>query len=237
MVVLGGPEHILAKARVAERVVAVGDPGRATLLAGLLEDARLESDRRGLLVYTGRWKGREVTVATHGMGAPSALIVFEELYMLGARTIVRLGTAGGLPGRAEPGDVVVASAASMLAHGCGLEAYTPGLVPPLGPDPMLTVRLYESLAGSGLRVRLGPVFCSDSFYAERGLLERILATGSLAVEMEGAALFALSHIRGFRSAAAFMVSNVVGGGFLPGAELERLARRVGPAVLDAIIED
>lgn len=230
------PAHISREARVAERVVAVGDPGRARLLAGILEDPRLESDRRGLLVYTGKWRGVDVTIATHGMGAPSALIVFEELYMLGARIIVRLGTAGGLPGRAGPGSIVVASSAAMVAHGCGLEAYTPGLVPPLGPDPLLASRLYEALRERGFDARIGPVFCSDSFYAEAGLMDRIALTGALAVEMESAALFALSHIRGFRSAGVFIVSNMVGGGFLPAERLGGLARAVGSAILDVLVD-
>ena len=230
------PVHLLAGEPVAERVIAVGDPGRARLLAGLLEESRLVSDNRGLLVFNGKWRGVPVTVATHGMGAPSALIVFEELAMLGAKVIVRLGTAGGIPGRAGPGDIVVASSASMLRHGCGLEAYLPRIVPPLSPDPRLTLLLAEKLSAAGLRVVVGPVFCSDSFYAETGLLEELERAGIVAVEMEAAALFALSHMRGFRAAAAFVVSNTLGGEFLDPGRLASMASLAGRRVLDALVE-
>jgi len=232
------PVHISPSARVAEKVVAVGDPGRASRIAErLLEGATLESSNRGLLVYTGYWKGVEVTVATHGIGAPSSLIVFEELVMLGASRIVRLGTAGGVPGRAVPGDVVVASGSSMLRHGCGLEAYTPRIVPPLSPDPRLVLSLSRALEGRGLRVLVAPVFCSDSFYAETGLAEELEAAGLAAVEMESAALFALSHIRGFEAAAALIVSNELGGGFLPRDRLERLELEVASGVLDVLVNE
>jgi len=215
----------------------VGDPGRASRIAErLLEGASLESDNRGLLVYTGYWRGAEVTIATHGMGAPSALIVFEELVMLGASRIVRLGTAGGVPGRAVPGDVVVASGAAMLRHGCGLEAYAPSIAPPTSPDPGLTLRLAASLERRGLRVVLAPVFCSDSFYAESRLADEIESVGVAAVEMESAALFALSHVRGFEAGAALIVSNELGGGFLPRERLEKLELEAAAAVLDAIID-
>ncbi len=211
----GRPAHIDPSARVASRVIAVGDPDRARAIAGLLEEPSLESDRRGLLVYTGLWEGAPVTVATHGMGAPSALIVFEELYMLGARVIVRLGTAGSLAEGLEPGELLVADSAVMARHGCGLDAYSPHLTPVLSPDLELTLDIYRELSSRGERARLGPVFCSDSFYAESYLAGEAARIGALAVEMEAAALFALARIRGFRAAAAFVVSNRVGGGFAP----------------------
>jgi len=90
------PLHILAKPEdIAPRVITSGDPARVKQLASYLEDARLVNENRGFLVYTGKYKGVDVTVATHMIGAPSAAIVFEELIMLGAKLIVRFGTCGG----------------------------------------------------------------------------------------------------------------------------------------------
>ncbi|MEM4732552.1 MAG: nucleoside phosphorylase, partial [Desulfurococcaceae archaeon] len=91
------PVHIKAsKEDIAGNVIAGGDPYRVELLKQLLEDARVVNTHRGLLVTTGYYKGTKVTIATHGIGAPSAAIVFEELAQLGAKRIVRLGTAGGI---------------------------------------------------------------------------------------------------------------------------------------------
>ncbi|WP_062662555.1 phosphorylase family protein [Aeropyrum camini] len=107
------PVHLEAgPGDIAPLAVAVGDPGRADRLASsLLEDARLVSSARGLRVYTGSFNGSEVTIATHGIGGPSAAIVFEELRMLGAEVMVRLGTSGGLSKDLRLGDVVVAAGA------------------------------------------------------------------------------------------------------------------------------
>lgn len=94
---------------IAERVVIVGDPERARQLSELLVGARLVNENRGLITYTGKYNGVDITVATHGIGAPpSAAIVIEELISMGARFIVRLGTAGGaLRREIGIGDVVV----------------------------------------------------------------------------------------------------------------------------------
>ena len=64
---------------VAERVIVCGAPERVQRASKLLENAELVSGKRGLLIYTGGYKGAEVTVATTGMGGASAAIVVEEL--------------------------------------------------------------------------------------------------------------------------------------------------------------
>ncbi len=218
-------------------MVAVGDPDRARLLSGFLDSPRLVNSRRCLLVYTGEWKGIPVTVATHGVGAGSAGIVFEELAMLGAEAIVRLGTAGGLPGRVNVGDIVVSDSAVTVPGGCGTGQYSPSLVPPLAPDPRLTVALINELSRRGVEPVVGPVFCSDAFYAESGYLDRLSRLGVVAVEMESAILYTVARLRGLRSAAVFLVSNVVGGGeFYTTEELAKGFELAFKAILDVLVD-
>jgi len=89
------PHIVSAKPEdISKNVIAVGDPGRVELLATLLENPKVVNKHRGLIVVTGYYKNAKVTIATHGMGCPSANIVFEELGILGAKRIVRLGTSG-----------------------------------------------------------------------------------------------------------------------------------------------
>jgi 5'-methylthioadenosine phosphorylase len=202
-----GPQHIKAKeGEVAERVVVSGDPARVTQLSNDLKDARLVNDNRGLLVYSGEFGGKEFTVACHGIGAPSLAIVVEELIMLGARAIVRLGTCGGLLRPMTVGDLVVATGATYL--GGTLDQYLGErrIVPK--PDSELTTLLLDTAQDEGVKHYAGPVFSSDAFYAEDSdFVRRWSAKGCVGVEMECATLFGLGTLRGVKTAGALVVSD------------------------------
>ncbi|MHB9302511.1 purine-nucleoside phosphorylase [Thermofilum pendens] len=199
------PYHIKAE-RVAGRVLVVGDPGRARLVAGMLEDARLVNENRGLLVYNGFWRGVEVSVATHGMGGAGAAIVFEELLQLGGRTLVRLGTTGAIRGEVEVGDFVVPSSAFHHPGGLFLQYFGDICVSP-SPDLELAWLLASEARSAGLKVWTAPVVSSDAFYAETGeVISRWASFGAVSVEMECATLFAVTRLRGARSAAILLVN-------------------------------
>jgi 5'-methylthioadenosine phosphorylase len=221
---------------IAEDVIAVGDPGRVDLLSQLLQDPRVVNEHRGLKVVTGWYKGVRATIATHGIGCPSAMIVFEELGKLGARRIVRVGTTGGLRSGMRPGDIVVATGAGYTQGGCGLGQYMPGVCGATSPSPVLTARIMESLARLGGRFTAGPVFSSDAFYAEDpSFAERMSHLGFVAVEMEAAGLFALGWARGWETAAVLVVSDVLTSEekvFLTTRELADKFMLVGRAVLE-----
>lgn len=239
------PLHIKAgPGDVARSVIVVGDPGRARLLASMLNDARIVNDHRGLLVYTGLWRGKPVSVAVHGIGGPSALIVFEELYMLGAKVMIRLGTCGGIKTSLRLGDIVVVPGAAYYCGGAGLSGYSePGSCLPAVADPLLTLRLKEAIEerirGSGASVVAAPVVTSDSFYAEsEGFRDYWDKRGVAAVEMECASLLALSWIRGFKAGCVLIVSDLLFNGFphIDSGLLEDRVRAVAPAVLDVAVD-
>ncbi|RLG82722.1 MAG: nucleoside phosphorylase [Thermoprotei archaeon] len=201
--------HLKAKpGDIAENVIAVGDPGRVELLSKLLSDSRVVNTHRGFLTITGRYKDIKVTLATHGIGGPSAAIIFEELKMLGAKRIVRIGTAGGLVKEVKIGSIVLATGAGMACNGAGLNLYAPNHCLPTSPDPVLTFKIKEKLDESNIEYHLGPVYSSDSFYAEDPeLAHRLSKLGYKAIEMECATLFALGWMRGFKTAALLVISD------------------------------
>ena len=82
-----------------------------SLFDGGLDKARLVTQYRSLLGYTGTYKGKPVSVQTSGMGTPSFSIVMEELLNLGVKRFIRTGTCGGIGRGLQTGDVVVATAA------------------------------------------------------------------------------------------------------------------------------
>src|SRR3954463_15849773 len=103
------PIHVRAEpGDFAESVLLPGDPLRAKYVAeNFFEGARLVTEERGMLGYTGIYKGEPVSVQATGMGCPSASIVAEELIQLGARNLLRIGTCGAYSRELQLGDLIV----------------------------------------------------------------------------------------------------------------------------------
>ena len=104
------PIHIRAEpGEYAEAVLLPGDPLRAKYIAETyFDDVVQRNAERGLLGFTGTWKGKPVSVQGTGMGCPGATIVFEELVQLGCKKLIRVGTCGGLQPSHALGDLIVA---------------------------------------------------------------------------------------------------------------------------------
>ena len=106
--------HIAAEpGDFAPAVLMPGDPKRARRIAELLmDDARLVTDVRGMLGFTGTVNGRPLSVMGSGMGQPSFTIYATELFsQFGVERIIRVGTAGALSPKVKVGDVIVATGA------------------------------------------------------------------------------------------------------------------------------
>lgn len=233
------PYHILAKpGDISERVLAVGDPSRADLIAReLLEDAELVNANRGFNTYTGLFEGVRVSVATHGIGGPSAAIVVEELAMLGAKLIVRLGTCGGLVGEVRVGGTVVALGAAYPLGGT-VGMYAGGLCYPAVADPEVALELRRALLEEGLDVWMGLVASSDAFHAEEENLPVWSSLGMIAVEMECATVFSVARLRGLKVGAALLViDNLATGEFFEAGSGERgkLELRAARGALKALV--
>ncbi|AHC51532.1 5'-methylthioadenosine phosphorylase [Sulfolobus acidocaldarius SUSAZ] len=232
------PVHILAKkGDVAERVIIAGDPGRVRYIAKFLDDVRTVNENRGFLVYTGKYKGIDISVATHGIGGPSIAIVLEELIMLGGKTFVRFGTTGALASDIEIGDYILVSGASYNPSSIVYQYFKENVCISATPDFELSSALYNSFKNRKLKFHVGNVFSSDAFYAEDAeFAKRWYERGNIAVEMECSTLFILSRSRKVRSGAVLVVSdNLVKGGWISKEELENKVKEGVYAVLDALI--
>lgn len=216
--------HLQPTAELAGRVLLPGDPGRALLLAQALLDApKMFNHHRGLWGYTGAAPdGAPLTIQATGMGAPSAAIVVAELADLGAERVVRVGTCGALSPALALGDLVAVETA------IGADGVSAALGP-AAPDATLTAALAAD--------HRGPVVTTDLFYdPDLGRQEAWVADGALAVEMECAAVFAVTARRGLAAAALLLVSDLV----LPGRErigedaLRAGEERLGRAALAAV---
>lgn len=193
---------------IGKYVFLPGDPARADYIAqNFLDDAKLVARNREFTTWTGSLCGVPVSVASTGIGGPSAAIAMEELVMCGADTFIRIGTCGGMQAEVPSGQLVIASAAVRM-EGTSHE-YMPSAFPAV-PDFGLTRLLEDAAQELGNRFVTGVVHCKDSFYGQHSpermpIANRLesdwdawIQAGVLASEMESAALFTVAstlHVR------------------------------------------
>lgn len=232
------PYHVRANpGDYSEACLLPGDPLRAKYIAEtFMEGVEQRNWERGLLGYTGTYKGQPVSVQASGMGCPSAAIVIEELVQIGVRRIVRVGTCGGLQADLRIGDLVIALAAapadSTALHLIGNEPHAPTA------DFELTHAAVHAAKEQGKRARIGPVVSSDIFYnPDGGQYQRWSDRGILAVEMEAAVLFTLGALRKVQTACLLVVSDVVVEGEfvrITDEEMKRAVDGMTELALDAV---
>jgi DeoD family purine-nucleoside phosphorylase len=204
------PIHVRAEpGEYAEAVLLPGDPLRAKYIAETyLDDVVQRNGERGLLGYTGTYKGKSVSVQGTGMGCPGATIVFEELIQLGCKKLIRVGTCGGLQAHHALGDLIVALSA-VPADSTAMHL--------VNGEPHCPTASWELIHGAvhaakeqGQSLHVGPIVSSDLFYnPNEGQYERWSARGVLAVEMEASALFTVAAIRGVQAGCLLTVSDIV----------------------------
>jgi purine-nucleoside phosphorylase len=230
------PIHIHASEDdLAGIVLMPGDPARAERIAERLEDAVCYNRNRGLLGFTGTYRGVRLSVQTSMMGAPSSAIVAEELAQLGVHTFIRVGTAGALGARVNPGDLVVATASTPLDGTTA--AYLEGR--PYAPSASFAVvhALVTAASAKGAIVHVGPIVTDDVFYhpgADR--LAPWVAFGALAVEMEASALFTVAARHNLAAGAIVTISNFVGAAdWLDPADMQRAVDLMIDGALEAAV--
>ncbi len=174
---------------IAETVIMAGDPLRVKFMAETFLDNPVQFNNvRGMLGFTGTYKGKRVSVMGHGMGMPSIGIYTYELYnFFGVKTIIRVGSAGSIQHDLHVGDLVVAMGACTNSnYACQYEL--PGTFAPIA-DFSLVREAVETCERLGYRYKVGNVFSSDVFYGENPHNDKWINMGVLAVEMEIAALY------------------------------------------------
>jgi len=229
----------------APLVLLPGDPDRARAIAkrfdGGLDGARQVSAHRGMLGWTGSYRGVPVSVQTTGMGSPSMAIIAEELLRLGVRRLVRVGTCGGIGEGIRTGDVVIATAAAPVDGATRTHLDGDPYAPVADFD--LTRSLVDAARALDLRTHVGPVATVDLLYNPHpDYIPKWRTRGILAFEMEAAALFYLSrraraegHVA--RAACILTVSDVLSETltteqtYLPLDDLQRATGRMIDAAL------
>lgn len=216
--------HIGAKpGDIAETVLMPGDPYRAKWAAEtFLQDAVCVNETRGMLGFTGTWNGHPVTIQGSGMGMPSLSIYANELIRdFGAKTLIRIGSAGAMQEDVKVRDLVIAMTATTLS--------TPsrGIFREVNYAPCANWSLLSAAAsaakGLDVGVHVGGIYSSDVFYDERpDLTKEMTRHGVLAVEMEAAELYTVAARHGARALAVLTISDhLLTGEALPSDQREK----------------
>ena len=201
--------HIGAQpGEIAETVLMPGDPLRAKWAAEtFLTDPVCINQVRGMLGYTGFWRGQRVTIHGSGMGMASLSIYANELIRdYGAKTLIRIGSCGAMQSHVGIRDVIIAMAATTLS--------TPssGIFRELNFAPHADWSLLRAAVTAAeqrnVPTHVGGIYSADVFYDERPDLNEIMTRhGILGVEMEAAELYNLALRHKVRALAVLTVSD------------------------------
>lgn len=201
--------HIGAKeGEIAEKVIMAGDPLRAKFMAEtFLENPVLYNSVRGMLGYTGTYKGKRVSVQGHGMGIPSIGIYTYELFnFYGVKSIIRTGSAGAFHPDLKLGDIVIGMG-SCTDSNYGAQYNLPGTFAPIADFDL--VRAAAAKAEElGVSYKVGNLLASDVFYGDSAdSWKAWQKMGVLAVEMEATALYMNAARSGNKALAICTISD------------------------------
>lgn len=230
--------HIEAKpGEIAETVLMPGDPLRAKWIAEtFLENPVCYNRIRGMLGYTGTYKGNRVSVQGSGMGMPSAMIYFHELINdYGVKNIIRVGSAGSYQKDVKLNDVVLAMAASTTSGMNNSRFINSDYSPTADFD--LFIKAVNYARENNIPIKAGNVLSSDEFYGDDPEEYKLWAQyGVLCVEMETAGLYTIAAKYNIKALTILTISDsLVTGERLPAKDRETTFKNMVQIALAAAI--
>ena len=218
------PPHIGAKkGDIAETILLPGDPLRAKYIAEtFLQDIVQYNNVRGMLGFTGTYKGKKVSVQGTGMGVPSIGIYSHELIAeYGCKNLIRVGTAGSLQENVKIRDVVLAMSASTDSAINKLRFNGADYAPTANAE--LLFKAYEVGKAKGLSMKAGNILTSDTFYGdEPEAWKKWAKFRVLCVEMETAQLYTTAAKFGVNALTILTISDSLVTGEATSAEERQL---------------
>lgn len=202
------PHNCAKKEDIANIVIMPGDPKRAKFITeNYLEDYKLVNDVRGMLAYTGFYKGKRITVMASGMGMPSIGIYSYELFKFyDVDVIIRVGSMGAYDESLDLYDVVLASESYSESSFAKVQNNVDDKV--LLSNSYLNEKILETANENNIKVHTGRVDSTDVFYGENSDIDHLNKTlGCLGAEMETFALFHNANVLNKKATAILTVSD------------------------------
>ena len=201
--------HIDAKKNeIAETVLMPGDPLRAKWMAEtFLDNAYCYSNIRGMLGYTGEFKGQRISIQGSGMGIPSAMIYYHELIKeYDVKRIIRVGTAGSYHEDVKIRDIILALSASTNSGINNTIFNDVSYAPTANFNLIMKAAVYGQ--ENNIPIKAGNILSSDQYYDEDPLAYKKWAKyGVLCVEMEAAGLYTIAAKYNIEALAILTISD------------------------------
>ncbi|MEO9570835.1 MAG: purine-nucleoside phosphorylase [Polaribacter sp.] len=201
--------HIEAKkGEIAETVLLPGDPMRAKWIADtFLQNIVQYNDVRGMLGFTGTYKGKKISVQGTGMGIPSTLIYATELITeYGVKNLIRVGSAGSYQKEVKIRDIVLAMAASTNS-GLNTIRFNGADYAPTASFKLLQ-KAIEVAKDKNIPIKAGGILSSDEFYADEfDSYKKWADYGVLCVEMETSGLYTVAAKHNVNALAILTISD------------------------------
>ncbi len=183
--------HIEAKEEeIAKIVIMPGDPKRASLIAdNFLDDYKIVSNVRGMITYTGTYKGKKITVMPSGMGVPSMGIYSYELFKFyDVDKIIKVGTCGSYASNLDLGNIILVE--NSYSESTYAKVQDKENVNIVSASKILNDGIEIKAKELGFNITKGTIHCSDVFYEEdENYKNELLNTyGCIACEMESFSL-------------------------------------------------
>ncbi len=192
---------------IAEVVIMPGDPKRAKYIAdNYLTDAKCINEVRGMLGFTGFYKGKRVTVMASGMGMPSMGIYSYELYKFyNVKKIIRVGSCGSYDEKLDIYSLILASEA--YSDTAFAKIQNGDVSDVMKPSMKLNEEIIAKAKEMNFDLTVGRIYSSDVFYSDTSYLDRKKQSQALAVEMESFALFHIAKVLNREAACLLTVSD------------------------------
>jgi uridine phosphorylase len=191
---------------IGKYVILPGDPGRIDMITAYWHQKREVAYNREFRTVSGTVNGIQITATSTGIGCPSAAIAVEELANIGAKTMIRIGTCGGLIPGMKSGDIVIPFAA-MRSEGTTKEYVTPDY--PAVADLEVTNALIAAANRKGVTCYIGVNRTHDAFHEPLSnftQLARIKTQQLVRSEMECSAVFLVGALRGIKTGCILVVN-------------------------------
>lgn len=196
------PHTLLTEEIGTDRAIIMGDPARADVVAGMMDNVKFLNFNREYKSFLGEYNGKKILAMSTGIGAPSAGIAVEELHNVGVKFVIRVGSAGAMQKGIGIGELIIAEGA---VRDDGLsKKYVPEIYPAVPSHKLLS--LAKKYAPDAI---YGIIRSHDGFYMDDNAeTEKFWSSkGIVGADMESGILMVIGRQRGMETLS--ILNNVV----------------------------